>query len=114
MSINELSKIALERAKTAREAVSIMGELAERYGFYGPAGGFESGAESLKVIDEDEGFEFEVLASDSQGSSAIWAAQRVDDDKVSVTSNIFVIRGIDYKDAKNFMASSEENMIKYA
>ena len=41
-----------------------MGEVAEEFGFYGPEGGFESGAESLKVIDKDEGFEFEILSSD--------------------------------------------------
>ena len=74
MSINELSRIALERAKTAREAILIIGDIAEKYGFYGPEGGFESGAESLKVIDKEEGFEFEILSSDSLGTSAIWAA----------------------------------------
>jgi len=62
-----LSKIALERASTARQAVSIMGALAEEYGFYGPKGGFESGGESLKVADSEEGFEFEILASDENG-----------------------------------------------
>ena len=32
--------------------------MAETYGFYGPDGGFESGAESLKVIDKEEGNHF--------------------------------------------------------
>jgi hypothetical protein len=44
-----------------------MGALAEEYGFYGPKGGFESGGESLKVADSEEGFEFEILASDENG-----------------------------------------------
>lgn len=35
-----------------------MGELAEKYGFYGPLEGFENGAESLKVIDKKEGLFF--------------------------------------------------------
>ncbi len=34
ISTGELSQIALERAKTAREAIKIMGSLAEKYGFY--------------------------------------------------------------------------------
>jgi dipeptidase len=36
LSINELSRIALERASSAREAISIIGELATKHGFYGP------------------------------------------------------------------------------
>lgn len=74
MSINELSRIALERASTAREAVKIIGDLATEYGFYGPGSGIETGAESLKIIDENEGFELEILASDTLGTSAIWVA----------------------------------------
>ena len=35
-----------------------MGKMAETYGFYGPDGGFENGAESLKVIDKEEGNHF--------------------------------------------------------
>ena len=32
-SINELSRIALERAKTAKEAIMFMGEITEKYVF---------------------------------------------------------------------------------
>jgi len=99
LSVNELSRLAMERATTAREAVLIMGELATRYGFYGPEGGIESGAESLKVIDGEEGFEFEILTSDSNGTSAIWIAQRVKDDEATVTANMFTIREIDLSDS---------------
>jgi dipeptidase len=74
MSINELSRIGLERCKTARCAVKVMGDLAMQFGFYGENSGFETGAESLKVIDNNEAFEFEILASDNKGRSAIWVA----------------------------------------
>ena len=54
-SIDELSRVAMERATTAREAVSLMGALSEQYGFYGAADSFEGGSESLLVGDADEG-----------------------------------------------------------
>jgi len=53
LSVDSLSQIAMERATRAREAVGIMGALAEAHGFYG-AGSFEGTAESLLVSDTDE------------------------------------------------------------
>lgn len=35
----------------------------------------------------------------------VWAAQRVPDGEIAAIANQFVIRGIDVKDTKNFMAS---------
>lgn len=35
LSIDQLSQIAMERAYSSKEAAQIMGELAEKYGFYG-------------------------------------------------------------------------------
>ena len=49
MSIDVLSRLAMERAKTSREAVTIMGELAEEYGFYGP-GSYERPTPNIPLI----------------------------------------------------------------
>ena len=89
----ELSRIALERCKTAREAVLLMGELAVKYGFYAAdwSGGDDSkgeGGEALTVVDPEEAWVFHVL-SDDTGTSAVWAAQRVPDDHVSVCVCVF-------------------------
>ena len=82
-----MSKIALERTTTAREAVLLMGSLAETYGFYAAdwSGGDASkgeGGEALTVVDKTEAWVFHVLADDT-GASAVWAAQRVNENHVS-------------------------------
>lgn len=83
----EMSMIALERGRTAREAIQIMGQMAETYGFYAAdwSGGDMSkgeGGEGLTVIDKTEAWVFHVTADDS-GTSAVWVAQRVPADHVS-------------------------------
>eukprot|EP00535_Pseudo-nitzschia_heimii_P007511 CAMPEP_0197188336 /NCGR_PEP_ID=MMETSP1423-20130617/17632_1 /TAXON_ID=476441 /ORGANISM="Pseudo-nitzschia heimii, Strain UNC1101" /LENGTH=633 /DNA_ID=CAMNT_0042640143 /DNA_START=94 /DNA_END=1995 /DNA_ORIENTATION=+ len=102
-SIDELSRVAMERASTARQAIELMGELAEAHGFYG-AGEFEGTAESLAVTDPEEAWIFHILP-DPTGKSAIWVAERVDDDKFAVIANMFVIRQVDPEDTSRFLMS---------
>lgn len=106
LSIDQLSQIAMERASTAREAITIMGSLAEQYGFYGESASFEGGSESLMVIDPSEGWVFHILA-DPSGTSAIWAAARVPDDSVAAVANMFSIREMDLADSDNFLGRSD-------
>ena len=103
MSVDTLSQLAMERASSAREAVALMGAMAEQYGFYG-AGSFEGSAESLMVSDPVEGWVFHVLP-DPTGTSAIWVAQRVPPGHVTVVPNIFIIRDVDLTDTSNFLGS---------
>ena len=87
IEVREMSQIALERSTTARQAIQIMGDLATTYGFYAAdwSGGDISlgeGGEALTVVDKTEAWVFHVLADDT-GASAVWVAQRLEEDHVS-------------------------------
>jgi dipeptidase len=83
----ELSRVALERSKTAHEAIQIMGELIEKYGYYGTG-------ETLLVADPNEGWVMEMSGDDQAGVSGVWVAQRVPDDSLFVAANQFRIREV--------------------
>lgn len=105
MVIEQLQVLGLQRAKTARECVEIMGALAEKYG-YG------DGGECLTVTDPNEAWFFEILGPgplwtpDSGKPGAVWVAQRIPDDEVGVSANRSRIGEIDLDDTDFFMASS--------
>ena len=104
LNIVDLSALGLERADTARLAVSTMGQLAEQYGYY-------DAGESLLVVDPEEAYIFHVLPDDS-GTSAIWVAQRVPDDHVGVVANSFTVRQVNLTDEQNYLYSA--NMLDVA
>lgn len=115
LTIEQLEIFALQRAKTAREAIAVMGELSWKYGFM-PSCGTEG--ECLTVTDPDEAWIFHVYSTgfawtpESGRPGSVWVAQRVPDDEVVVVPNIGRIRFIDPKDTKNFMVS--ENYMQHA
>ncbi len=95
---SELSRVALERCKKAREAVKLMGELIEKYGYYGTG-------ETLVVADPEEGWVMEMAGYDMNGTGGVWVAQRVPDDGFFVAANQFRIREV-RKDARDMMFSA--------
>jgi dipeptidase len=112
MSVDELSKIAMERTTSAKEAVLLMGDLAFKHGFYG-AGQFEGGAESLLVGDPGDAWIFHILP-DPTGTSAIWVAQHVPEDHAAAVDNMFVIRAVDLDDKENFLGSPNLHSVAQA
>jgi dipeptidase len=106
--ISELSRLALQRTKTAREAIQLMGDLAVQYGYYGAEwegeGMYGEAGEALTVTDTKEAWMFHILPDDT-GKSAIWAAQRVPDNHIAAVANQFVIHEVELNNTEFFMAS---------
>jgi dipeptidase len=106
MYIANLEILGLQRASTAREAVEVMGAMAEKYGYV-------DGGETLIVGDAKEIWIFEVCGGGPlwvQGSKqpgAHWAAQRLPDDEVFVGANRSRLQVIDFNDPDNFMWSTD-------
>ena len=81
---SELARVALERTRTAREAIALMGELIETYGYYGTG-------ETLPVADPQEAWVME-MAPSPEGTGGLWVAQRIPDGHFWVAANQFRIR----------------------
>jgi dipeptidase len=113
LDITTLTLIAMERCKTAREAIKLMGSLAEKHGY-----GYHDGGEMLAVADPEEVWVFEIMpvgplwTPNSGKPGAVWCAERVPDDQVSVCPNESRIGEIDLGHPDYFMASP--NVISYA
>jgi len=107
MDITMLTLLAMERTKTAREAIQLMGSLAEKYGY-----GFVDGGEMLAVADAKEVWDFEIMpvgplwTPESGKPGAVWCAHRIPDDQVSVCPNESRIGEVDLNNPDLFMASS--------
>jgi dipeptidase len=105
--ITMLTLIAMERSKTARQAIQIMGSLAEKHGY-----GYSDGGEMLAVHDPNEVWVFEIMpvgplwTPKTGKPGAVWCAQRVPDDQVSVCPNESRIGEIDLNNKDYFMASA--------
>jgi len=99
----------LMRAKTAREAIRLMGSMAQRYGFtyyWAPAAGC-----AIPVVDEKEAWIMEIFGPGKQWvpgcgkPGAVWCAQRVPDGEVTCNANRSRIGEVDLDNSDRFMSS---------
>lgn len=96
--IEELERLALERCSTAREAVLMMGRLAEKYGYA------DSG-ECLTIADPKEVWFFEIIGCGKDKTGAVWVAKRLPDEHVGVSANVPRIGAIEKNNPDNFLYS---------
>ena len=106
--IEELERVALQRCDNAQDAITLIAELIENYG-YG------DGGEAITIADTKEVWLMEIMGEGPGQIGGIWAAQRVPDGEVSVSANIPRIKYLNRADPKNFRCSDnvEEVAKKY-
>lgn len=84
--------MALERSKSAREAIKVIGDLVEEYG-YGSDG------ESFSISDKDEVWYMEIIGKGEE-KGAVWVAIRIPDGYISGHANAARIQTFPLRDGK--------------
>lgn len=95
-----LMAIALQRSKTAREAIKVMTTLVNEYGY-------ASEGESFSIADPNEIWILEMIGKGSSEKGAVWVAVRIPDDCIAAHANQSRIHRFDMKDKKNVLYSRD-------
>jgi len=101
----DLMYLALKRAKTAREAITVMTELVAEYGY-------RSTGESISIADPNEAWILEMIGMGEDNKGAVWVAVRVPDGYVSCHANKARIGTFPLDDPDNCVYS--ENVKSFA
>ncbi len=86
--------ITLQRAKTAREAINIIVDLANTYGYC-------SSGESFSLIDQNEAWIMELIGKGPEDKGIVWVARRIPDGYVSAHANQARITTFPWDDPEN-------------
>ena len=105
LDYGSLIYVALQRAKTAREAISVMTSLVEKYGYC-------SSGETFSICDSNEAWIMEMMGTGPGSKGVVWVAMRIPDDAICAHANQSRIGKFDMKDKKNVLHS--KNVISYA
>ena len=100
-----LMVLALQRSKTAREAIDVMTSLTETYGY-------ESEGESFTIADPNEVWIMDMIGKGPGRKGTVWVAVRIPDDCISGHANQSRIRQFPLKDKKNCLYAKD--VIKFA
>jgi dipeptidase len=96
--------IALQRSKTAREALKVMTELVSEFGY-------ASEGESISVIDKDEAWIFEIIGKGEGNKGAVWVAMRIPDGYVCAHANQARITTFPVADGKKSIKFSQRSLL---
>ena len=105
LDYGSLMCIALQRSKTAREAIDVMTSLAAKYGFC-------SSGETFSVCDPGEAWIMEMMGCGPGSKNVVWVAIRIPDNAVCAHANQSRITTFDRNDKNNVLYSA--NVVSYA
>ncbi|MDR1938717.1 MAG: C69 family dipeptidase [Tannerellaceae bacterium] len=100
MDYGSLIYIALQRSKTAREAIRVMTGLVKEYGYH-------SSGESFSIADKNEAWIMEMIGKGAGRKGAVWVAIRIPDDCISGHANQARIQQIPFDDKENCLYSPD-------
>ena len=80
MDYGSLIYVALERARTAREAIDVIVDLANTYGYY-------SSGESFSIADKNEVWVMDLIGKGPDNKGIVWVARRVPDGYICAHAN---------------------------
>jgi dipeptidase len=100
MDYGSLMYIALQRAKTAREAIQVMTGLVKEYGYY-------SSGESFSIVDKNEVWILEMIGKGVGNKGAVWVAVRIPDDCIAAHANQSRIHQFPLNDKENCLYSPD-------
>ena len=105
LDYGSLIYVTLQRAKTAREAISVMTSLVEKYGYC-------SSGEMFSICDPNEAWIMEMMGTGPGSKGVVWVAMRIPDNAICAHANQSRIGKFDMRDKKNVVCS--KNVISYA
>jgi len=105
MDYGSLMYVTLQRAKTAQEAITTIGDLVAEYGYY-------STGESFSIGDPNEVWIMEIIGKGPGKKGAVWVARRVPDGYICGHANQARIRSFPQNDPQNCLY--EKDVIKLA
>ena len=100
MDYGSLIYVALQRSKSAREAIKVMTTLANTYGY-------NSEGETFTICDPKEAWIMEMMGKGAGSKGAVWVALRIPDDAICAHANQSRIGKFNMKDKKNVMYAKD-------
>ena len=100
LDYGSLIYITLQRAKTAREAIRIMTDLVEKYGYY-------SSGESFSLVDKNEVWIMDMIGKGIGNKGVVWVAVRIPDDCIAAHANQSRIHQFPLNDPENCLYSKD-------